>query len=155
MDNIQIKRLENPQEAHICAQLMSGSEPWITLGRSYNDALEILQDAAKEVYLAMDGNTVTGFIVLQMEGAFIGYIQSVGVLVEWRRRGIGSRLLQYAEKRIFKETPNVFICVSAFNHRALELYRRLGYEIIGELKDYIISGHSEILLRKTCGPLVE
>lgn len=154
MNNIQIKRLEKTDEAHICAQLMSGSEPWITLGRTYNDSLEILQDTSKEVYLAMDGNTVTGFIVLQMEGAFIGYIQSVGVFGEWRRRGIGSRLLQYAENRIFKETPNVFICVSSFNNRALDLYTRHGYEIIGELKDYIISGHSEILLRKTCGPLV-
>jgi ribosomal protein S18 acetylase RimI-like enzyme len=116
--------------------------------------LEILQDTSKEVYVAMNGNTVTGFLVLQMEGAFIGYIQSIGVLGEWRRRGIGSRLLQYAENRIFKETTNVFICVLSFNHRALELYRRLGYEIIGELKDYIVSGHSEILLRKTLGPLV-
>jgi hypothetical protein len=30
-----------------------------------------------------------------------------------------------------------------------------GYEVIGELKDYIVPGHSEILLRKTIAPLTE
>jgi len=35
------------------------------------------------------------------------------------------------------------------------LYERLGYEVVGELKDYIVPGHSEMLLRKTIGPLVE
>jgi len=155
MSTIEIKRLQKPEEAHICARFMSSSEPWTTLGRSYDDSIEILNDHSKEVYLAMAGDTITGFIILQMEGAFIGYIQSVGVFSEWRSRGIGSQLLQSAEKRIFSETPNVFMCVSSFNHRTLKLYQRLGYEKIGELKDYIVSGHSEILLRKTHGPLTE
>jgi len=31
----------------------------------------------------------------------------------------------------------------------------IGYGIIGELKNYIIPGHSEILLRKTIGCLTE
>lgn len=63
--------------------------------------------------------------------------------------------MAFAEKRIFSETPNAFICVSSFNSSAQKLYERLGYEVIGELKDYIISGYSEILLRKTIAPLTE
>jgi ribosomal protein S18 acetylase RimI-like enzyme len=47
----------------------------------------------------------------------------------------------------------MFICVSSFNPRAQRFYRRLGYEVIGELKDYIVDGHSEILLRKSIGSL--
>ena len=38
---------------------------------------------------------------------------------------------------------------------AQRLYERLGYDVVGEFKDYIISGHSEILLRKTIAPLSE
>jgi [ribosomal protein S18]-alanine N-acetyltransferase len=45
------------------------------------------------------------------------------------------------------------MCVSSFNHDAQRLYQRLGYQIVGELSDYIVRGHSEILLRKTVGPL--
>ena len=87
-----------------------------------------------------------------MQGGFTGYIQSIGVAPEWRSRGIGRRLVAYAEERIFREAPNVFICVSSFNAGAQRFYRSLGYEAIGELKDFVVRGHSEILLRKTIAP---
>ena len=45
--------------------------------------------------------------------------------------------------------------VSSFNKKAQELYERLGYETVGELKDYIVPGHSEILLRRTIAPITE
>jgi ribosomal protein S18 acetylase RimI-like enzyme len=45
------------------------------------------------------------------------------------------------------------MCVSSFNTDAQRLYERLGYQRIGELTDYIVAGQSEILLRKTIGPL--
>ena len=70
-----------------------------------------------------------------------------------RGRGLGSKLVEFAEQRIRRESPNVFLCVSSFNHGARRLYARLGYQTIGELTDYIVPGHSEILLRKTLGPL--
>ena len=72
---------------------------------------------------------------------------------EARGRGVGTRLVEFAERRIFSETPNVFLCVSSFNPRARALYERLGYELIGELKDYLIEGASEFLMRKTIGPI--
>jgi ribosomal protein S18 acetylase RimI-like enzyme len=149
---VEIKKLSSLTEAETCARRMASSEPWITLRRSYEDSLEILKDPSKEVYLAIVNYKIIGFIILQINGAFAGYIQTVAVLPEWRSRGIGSKLVKFAEERIFKELPNVFICVSSFNRKAQELYRRLGYEVVGELKDFIVSGHSEILLRKTIGP---
>jgi ribosomal-protein-alanine N-acetyltransferase len=63
--------------------------------------------------------------------------------------------MDYVEKRILNETPNVFICVSSFNERVQKLYERRGYEVVGELKNWIVPGHSEILLRKTIGLLTE
>jgi [ribosomal protein S18]-alanine N-acetyltransferase len=44
-------------------------------------------------------------------------------------------------------------CVSSFNTDAQRLYERLGYQRVSELPDYIVAGYSEILLRKTTGPL--
>jgi ribosomal protein S18 acetylase RimI-like enzyme len=64
-------------------------------------------------------------------------------------------LSDYVEERILSETPNVFLSVSSFNKRAQKLYERRGYEVVGELKNYIVPGHSEILLRKTIAPLTE
>ena len=154
-DKEKIIKLQNITEAKICAQMMANSEPWITLRRDYETSLKILTDPAREVYLVTVDGDIAGFTILNMHGAFVGYIQSMCVVPEWRNRGLGSRLMAFIEKRIFSETPNAFICVSSFNEGAQRLYERLGYEVVGELKDYIISGHSEILLRKTIAPLSE
>jgi ribosomal protein S18 acetylase RimI-like enzyme len=153
--SIHIKKLETSQEIEICAHMMAGSEPWITLRRDYQASVETLSVPSKEVYLGMVEEQIAGFTILNMHGGFIGYVQTLCVAPEWRNRGIGSKLMAFAEQRIFKETPNVFICVSSFNPKALKLYRRLGYEVVGELEDYIVAGHSEILLRKTISPLSE
>jgi ribosomal protein S18 acetylase RimI-like enzyme len=98
---------------------------------------------------------IAGFTILVMHGALVGYIQSICVAPEWRNMGIGSKLMAFAETRIFSEAPNAFIMVSSFNPDAERLYHQLGFETIGELKDYIIAGHSEYLLRKTLGPMTE
>ena len=152
---LEIRRLQGTDEARQCALLMTHSEPWITLRRTYDESLKILSDSSKEIYVAVKSDVLVGFIIMNMKGAFIGYIQTVCIAPEWRRKGIGSLLLKFAENRILSETPNVFMCVSSFNKEAQKLYQELGYEIIGELKDYIVAGYSEILLRKAIAPLAE
>jgi ribosomal-protein-alanine N-acetyltransferase len=153
--NLQIKRLQNEDDAHQCAQLMASSEPWITLRRTYENSLRMLRDPSREVYVAKVNDEFVGFIVLIMSGALVGFIQTLGIKTEWRNKGIGSRILKFAEEMIFKKAPNVFMCVSSFNDKAQRLYSKLGYEVIGELKDYIVPGHSEILLRKSIDPITE
>jgi len=153
--DVEIRRLENADEAEACARMMAGSEPWITLGRDYEASLKIVSDPSHEVYLAFLDGEIVGFVVISMTGAFIGYVKSICTAPEWRGRGVGSRLMSFVEDRVFREAPNVFICVSDFNEDAQRLYRRLGYEVIGELKDYLVSGKSEVLMRKTIAPLAE
>jgi ribosomal-protein-alanine N-acetyltransferase len=148
-----ISRLEAKSDAESCAQLMATSEPWLTLGRTYEASLRIVQDPTREVYVARDNEGLAGLLILCMTGAFVGYIQTILVHPDRRGQGIGSRLLEFAEQRILQESPNVFMCVSSFNEGARRLYQRQGYTVVGELTDYIVEGHSEILLRKTRGPL--
>jgi len=148
-----IKKLAGRNEARSCAQIMAASEPWITLQRSYNESLKIVTNPWREVYVAVVKSEVIGFIILQMEGAFTGYIQTVAIKDGWRSRGLGSQLLAFAEKKIFLKKPNVFMCVSSFNKKAQKLYRRLGYQKVGVLNNFIVNGHDEIFLRKTIGPL--
>ena len=152
---VEIRRLGGRAEAEVCARMMANSEPWITLRRDYDASLKILTDPSMEVYLAVVGNEIVGFTILNMHGAFVGYLQSVCVAPRWRGKGIGSQLMDYAEGRILSENPNVFICVSSSNERVQKLYERRGYEVVGELKNWIVRGHSEILLRKTIAPLTE
>jgi ribosomal protein S18 acetylase RimI-like enzyme len=146
---------ETKEEALLirCAEMMCSTEPWITLERNFSDCLASTQGDFKEIYIATESNELMGFIILQMAGTFKGYIQSICVAKEARGKGIGTQLIQFAEDRIHKISPNVFMCVSHFNASAIKLYERLGFEKIGILKDFIKTGHSEILLRKTIGSL--
>jgi ribosomal protein S18 acetylase RimI-like enzyme len=140
-------------ELDACARLMSGSEPWLTLRLGPEACLRVVRDPSREKYAAVDGSVVLGVIVLSMGGPFKGYVQAVVVDPGQRGRGVGRALLAFAEERIFRETPNVFLCVSSFNSGARRLYEALGYRQVGEIPDYVVPGHSEFLLRKTTGPL--
>ena len=142
-----------PDDAARCARLMSTSEPWTSLGRTYERSLALVSDPSKEVHVAFEGDRFLGFIVLILRGAFVGYIQIIAVTPEARSMGVGTKLIEFAERRVFAEFPNVFLCVSSFNPRARALYERLGYQLVGELKDYLVPGASELLMRKTIGPL--
>ncbi len=151
-DEARMRPLAGEAEAAECARLMASTDPWITLGRTFETSLAILRDPAREVSVLARGPHILGFVVVNMQGPFIGYIQIVCVRPECQRQGLGTRLVHWAEERIFRASPNVFMCVSSFNRDARRLYERLGYTVVGELKDYIVPGHSELLLRKTRGP---
>lgn len=148
-----IRLLDPSTDLEPCARMMGESEPWITLGRAHEASRRILADASREKYVAAQGSEVLGFLILSMSGAFVGYIQTVCVAPGYRGRGIGTRLVAYAEERVFRDSPNVFLCVSSFNGDARRLYERLGYRLVGELEDYIVPGCSELLMRKSIGPL--
>jgi ribosomal-protein-alanine N-acetyltransferase len=152
---IQIKKLNSIEDAKVCAGMMADSEPWISLQRNFDESLSIITEPTREVYIGCIDEEIVGVIIIEMLGTFKGYIKSVCVSSQHRGKGIGSSLMNHAEDRIFSETPNVFLLVSNFNEGARKLYVRLGYSEVGEFKDYIVRGHSEILMRKTLGPLTE
>jgi ribosomal protein S18 acetylase RimI-like enzyme len=149
-----IRPLMTGAETEACARLMAASDPWVTLGRSQQASAEFLQDSRRERYVALSGGELAGVLVLNLQGAFVGYLQAICIAPAFRGRGFGSLLIAFAEERIFREHPNVFLCVSSFNHAARRLYERLGYAVVGELPDYLVPGHSEILLRKSRGPIL-
>ena len=146
-----VEPLDRNREAVECADLMVTSEPWLTLRLSRDTALAVLTDPVKEVHAIRDANGVAGFVVIDMRALLRGYVQILCVRPDCRRRGIGSALLRWAEERIWRESPNVFICVSSFNADARRLYERLGFELVGTLRELLVPGHDELLLRKTKG----
>ncbi|MFU8858933.1 MAG: GNAT family N-acetyltransferase [Cyclonatronaceae bacterium] len=149
---IEIIPFSSDHDALACAEAMVGTEPWITLGLTFDKALEISSDTVLERYVAIDGDQRAGYILINTGAQFPGYIKILCVSPGFRGKGIGRRLMGFAEKRIFREFPNIFLCVSSFNTGAQRFYRSLGFHVVGELTNYLIEGHSEILMRKTIGP---
>ena len=152
MQGPSFERLASSEDADWAAQLMGTSEPWVTLGRTVDASRASITDPTRETYIARISGERVGFVVLCLTGAFVGYLQSICVAPSWRGRGLGRALIDFSEQRIFSVSPNVFLCVSSFNPGARRLYERAGYTLIGELDDYFVPGHSELLFRKTRGP---
>ena len=138
-----------------CAALMSTSDPWLTLGRDFESLLHTVRLPGRERYVAHVDGRFAGFLLLNLQGTFAGYIQTIGLAPKFRGQGYGTQLIAFAEQRILRDHQNVFLCVSSFNQAARRLYASLGYHEVGELTDFVVAGHSELLLRKTIGPLNE
>jgi ribosomal protein S18 acetylase RimI-like enzyme len=154
---LEIRELRRAGEAEAAAAIMAATDPWVRLGRSYADTLRAATDPAANSFVAVtpvgDGNDVVGVVIVQELLVFSGYVRAVAVRPDWRNRGVGRALLAHAEERIFRTWPNVFLCVSSFNADARRLYQQLGYETIGEIREFIIPGAGEFLMRKTRGPV--
>jgi ribosomal-protein-alanine N-acetyltransferase len=129
------------QEKDLAAHLLASSEPWITLRISEEQCSKNCHDPEYYLFIAYKNEKPAGIILLDPKGvAGSPYIKSIAAFPEFRGQGIGTKLLSFAE--------DFFICVSSFNHRARNLYEKSGFNAIGELKDYIIQGASEILMHK-------
>jgi ribosomal-protein-alanine N-acetyltransferase len=131
-----------------CAQLMAGSEPWITLRRDLPGCRTALARPGTELFVARDSGAPAGFVLVAPYGfAASPYIASIAVAPDCRSRGIGSAMLRYVEQH-FAGRGHLFLLASSFNDRAQQVYERHGYERVGELRDYIVAGASEIILHK-------
>ena len=57
------------------------------------------------------------------------FISNVAVLPEYRRRGIGSRLVRHAEKQLHRlNCPKINLQILQGNEAVVEFYRKLGYQ---------------------------
>ena len=139
----------DPRDQRWAAELMLRLEPWIRLGRTFDSAMQAIQES--HLAVALQDQSRAGFILWTTCGLLNGYIRTIAVEPGYQGQGLGQQLVAHAERAILQQSPNVFLCVSSFNGRARQLYERLGYQQIGCLSDFLIPGHDEHLMRKA-GP---
>lgn len=134
------------------ATLLAGSDPWVRLGATYPQCLQVCRDPRYEVYVAHVGGERCGVLILQDKGlAGSPYLKSIAVAKLFRGLGLGGALMDFAEARFREESRWFFLCVSSFNTRARSFYERRGYHPVGELPDHAVDGASEIVMRKRLG----
>jgi ribosomal protein S18 acetylase RimI-like enzyme len=142
--------IAQPADYEWCARLMASSEPWITLQRDLEGCRRVLNRPGTELFVARDelsGDSV-GFVLLAPYGlAGSPYIASIAVAPGLQDQGVGSQLIRFTEQR-YCDRAHLFLLVSSFNPRAQRFYRRHGFEFVGELKDYIVPHHSELIFHK-------
>lgn len=146
------------RDVNACASLMRAIPLWaqyrMTPERARATFADVREGSSCGV-VADDDGRIIGFVVYRVQGTFVhsGYILNVGVAPDVQNRGVGRQLMDAAEADIFRHGPNIFLMVAAFNTGAQRFYERRGYRRVGEISDYIRTGITEILYRKTLGPI--
>jgi ribosomal protein S18 acetylase RimI-like enzyme len=146
------------RDVEACAEIMLGIPLWKRYGATPKDAHALFARAARGTprgRVAERGGRIAGFVVYTLRGTFdrSGYVRAVGVRPGEQGRGVGNLLMDAAEEEIFARGPNVFLLVSQTNGAARRFYERRGYREVGEIADYVGPGLTEVLYRKTTGPI--
>ena len=133
-----------------CRRLILRNEPWITLQYDDADVQGIVRSVASANLLVAQVERRTVGFALSAPGVLLGeYLKILVVDPAFQSQGIGRRLMEQLERRAFQCWPNVYLCVSDFNTGARQFYRRLGYEEVGVLRDLLLPGKGEVLMRKS------
>lgn len=172
MGAIRIRRMR-ADDVMACARIVAGEPLWQRYGQTLPRARGALRRALAPdgqapkgrggaaavesgvLAVAREAGKAVGFIWFHRAGTFhhSGYVRWVGVSSEARGRGVGRALMRYAEERIFKAGPNVFLLVADFNTSAQAFYENLDYVCVGAIPDYVVRGVTELIYRKARGPI--
>jgi ribosomal-protein-alanine acetyltransferase len=96
---------------------------------------------------AESGEHIAGFIAGDIRrDDQIGWILTVGVLPDFRRRGLAETLMRDCERLM--KMPQVKLSVRKSNQAAIYLYEKLGYSRVDEWKQYYHDGEDGIVMAK-------
>lgn len=135
-----------------CDAITVVSDPWKTLKERIDFAHYI---SLKQAHVCIVGKEPAGFVIFTAEPVFArgGYLRAIGVAPAMRGRGIGKKLLAFAEKTTARLSPNLYLCVSSFNRQAQAFYKNRGYAKTGKLPGLIMPGVSEYIYWKRLRPI--
>ena len=106
------------------------------------------------VLAAVEGDDIIGsaMCIISEERAE-GRIASIAVLSEFRRRGVGSMLLEECERDFREQAVLKFsLEVEATNEPALNLYLGKGYEVKATIQDFYGLGRNAFYMEKNEDP---
>jgi len=107
----------------------------------------LCRNCTKYSYIAFMGDKPVGYIISCIEGFSRGHVISVGVLGEYRRRGIGSELMSKSICSMVNDGADyVILEVRVSNTPAITLYRKLGFEVRDLLRAYYSDGEDGYLM---------
>lgn len=91
---------------------------------------------------------VIGYLILSLQSAEC-HVLNICVARQFQRQGLGRELMQLAlDVAKGCDADMVYLEVRRSNSRAISLYRKLNFKVIGERKDYYntVNGHEDALV---------
>jgi ribosomal protein S18 acetylase RimI-like enzyme len=136
-----------------CVQIMTENELWELYGVTTPGAEQMFSSALKKgaaiITAKVDGQTA-GFAWYAIRGAWdrSAYLRLIGILPAYQGLGIGEQLLRAVESLAAQEVQDIFLLVTDSNTSAQRFYRRLGYQQVGAIPNYVIHGITEFIFYK-------
>jgi len=120
--------------------------------RGFNKTLFAHHPPGQDLAIALrdpESNEPVGGLLGRMNGGWLA-IELLFVPEAFRGMGLATKLIAMAEDEAQRRGCHS-AWIDTLNPKAFQLYRRLGYETFGELKDYPLGG-SRYFLQKKLGP---
>jgi [ribosomal protein S18]-alanine N-acetyltransferase len=101
--------------------------------------------------VATDGKEIPGFIITE-EAAPLGHILTLDIAESYRRRGLGTKLLQRAEAGLLERGVTEMVLETAVENAAgVAFWQRHGYRTVATLKRYYLGRLDAFEMRKKRG----
>ena len=103
---------------------------------------EIFEKVKPFSYIALLADSIIGFAIACVEDRYTGHILYIGVVEQYRRRKIGTRLMCATLRRLFEslDIEKVFLEVKVGNTSAILFYKKFGFTIVRRVPKYYIDG---------------
>jgi len=110
-------------------------------------------------YVAEVNGKIVGYVMCRIEYGqgyvrnvmrTLGHVVSVAVREKFRRRGIATNLMlasMDAMKRVYG-VEEVYLEVRVSNEPAINLYRKLGFEIVKKIENYYLDGEDAYVMAR-------
>ena len=138
-------------EAGMLGRDLAAIDPWARFGfdaARFTSFLATAEDGAVR-FKILAGGDCAGAVVVRLPWLGGPYLNILGVLPAFQRRGIGAAALAWLEAEArWAGARNIWLCVSAFNAGARAFYERHGYQPAAQLADLVMEGEDEVLMRK-------
>jgi len=122
-------------------------DPWDE--RTLRESLTLYPDT---FFIAQSNGDLAGFVAAGLEDTgdeLYGHIMNIAVAPEYRRRGIGKRLIRRLEKEfMLAGASGVQLEVRITNTGAQEFYRRLGYREVFQIACYYANEEDALVMMK-------
>ncbi|MEM1945024.1 MAG: ribosomal protein S18-alanine N-acetyltransferase [Nitrososphaerota archaeon] len=131
---------------------------------TYSFFESIARDYPRAFWVALANGKIVGYIMCRVERIFsklgllrvrkAGHIVSVAVLPNYRRRGIASELIRLASYELLNTygCSEVYLEVRVSNYEAINLYKKLGFNVVAVQKGYYADGEDANIMAKHLQP---
>lgn len=131
-------------DAAMLAKACAAIDPWKSLGypEAILEAYLLRDDPALSRFVIGDGD---GLIALRRPWLRGAFIEMLAILPGRQGRGLGRAVVDWAKAQ--DRSANLWATVSAFNSPARQFYQAVGFVEVAPLRDLVVTGQDEVLLR--------